>query len=238
MFDRSTRVRPSMGPNTVTGRMSSKKKQQGIVLLAAILMLNIFAILSLMARSMWETEIQRDMEEELLFRAGQYRMAIELYAKENNNLYPRDFDVLYEKKFIRQLFKDPMSEDGKWNYVMRGGTTGKDDLLIVPESMLDAYLDKARIVGVVSTSPDEGFKEYRGKKRYSEWAVYVGEQVDKEMPELKFAGQEDDKSGNDRRDGGFGSSGLGSSSISGKDDRGQDKGRERDLDNERERERD
>lgn len=234
MFDRSTRVRPSMGRNTVIGRMFSKKTQKGIALLAAILMLNVFAILSLMARSMWETEIQRDLEEELLFRAGQYRMAIELYVKENNNLYPRDFDVLFEKKFIRQLFKDPMSEDGKWNYVMRGGTTGKNDLLIVPESMLEEYLNSARIVGVVSTSPDEGFKEYRGKKRYSEWAVYVGEQVDKEMPELKIAGQEgDDKSGSDRS-----KSGLGSSSLSGKDDRGQEKGRERDLDNERERERD
>lgn len=224
MSGRSTRARPSMGRSTVIGRVFPGKAQQGIALLAAIIALNIFAILSLMAYSMWETEIQRDMEEELLFRAGQYRMAIEFYAKENNNLYPRDFDVLYEKKFIRQLFKDPMTEDGKWNYVMRGGTTGKNDLLIVPESMLEEYLNKARIVGVVSTSPEEGFKEYRGKKRYSEWAVYVGEQVDKEMPELKFAGQEDDDKGG-RRD-----SGLGGGSISGKDDRGRDGGRERDRD--------
>lgn len=223
MSGRSTRARPRMGRNTVIGRIFSGKTQKGIALLAAILALNIFVILSLMAYSMWETEIQRDMEEELLFRAGQYRMAIELYVKENNNLYPRDFDVLYEKKFIRQLFTDPMSDDGKWNYVMRGGTTGKNDLLIVPESMLEQYLNSSRIVGVVSTSPEEGFKEYRGKKRYSEWAVYVGEQVDKEMPELKIAGQEgDDKSGSDRS-----KSGLGGSSLSGKDDGGREKGRER-----------
>ncbi len=230
MCGRSTRARPSMGQSTVIGKRFSNRAQQGIALLAAILALNIFAIFSLMARSMWETEIQRDMEEELLFRAGQYRMAIELYTKENTNLYPRDFEVLYEKKFIRQLFEDPMSEDGKWNYVMRGGTTGKNDLLIVPESMLEEYLNKARIVGVVSTSPEEGFREYRGKKRYSEWAVYVGEQVDKEMPELKIAGQEGDDDKRGRRD-----SGLGSSSLS-RDDREQ--GKSRDQERKRERERD
>lgn len=184
-----------------------------MALLWAIIVVNIFAILALTARTMWETEIQRDNEDELLFRARQYRMAIEFYVKENNNLYPRDFDVLYEKKYLRQLFKDPMSDDGKWNYVMRGGTTGKDELLVVPEDYLAQYIDSARIVGVVSTSVEEGFREYRGKKRYSEWAVYVGEQVDKEMPELKFIGQESSGSSDNEDD----KSSLGGGGLSGND---------------------
>jgi hypothetical protein len=208
-----------MGRNTVIGKKLLLKDSKGMALLWAVIAVNIFAILSLMARSMWETEIQRDYEEELLFRARQYRMAIEFYVKENNNLYPRDFDVLYEKKYLRQLFKDPMSDDGKWNYVMRGGTSGKDDLLIVPEEYLPQYIDTARIVGVASTSPDEGFREYRGKKRYSEWAVYVGEQVDKEMPELKFIGQESSDSSDEHDDKGSLSSG-GLSGNSGSLDKG------------------
>lgn len=204
-----TRVRHLTGQSTVTGKMVSLRDRKGMALLWAIIAVNIFAILALTARTMWETEIQRDYEEELLFRARQYRMAIEFYVKDNNNLYPRDFDVLYEKKFLRQLFKDPMSDDGKWNYVMRGGTSGKDELLIVPEEYLAQYIEQARIVGVVSRSPDEGFREYRGKKRYSEWAVYVGEQADKEMPELNFVDQETGQTASeDNSKGGLSGGGL------------------------------
>lgn len=182
-----------MGHNTLIGKGIFKQGKCGYVLLSAILAINIMAIMALAARSMWETEIQLDLEDELLFRAGQYRTAIEMYTKKNLNLYPQTLDVLFEKKFIRKLFKDPMSEDGKWNIVMKGGTGQDKGLLIVPEDMLPQYVTQARMIGVCSTSPEEGIREYRGKKRYSEWAVYVGEQVDKEMPELKFVAEEEKK---------------------------------------------
>lgn len=212
--------------------MVSLRDRKGMALLWAIIAVNIFAILALTARTMWETEIQRDLEEELLFRGRQYRMAIEFYVKDNNNLYPRDFDVLYEKKFLRQLFKDPMSDDGKWNYVMRGGTSGKDDLLIVPEEYLAQYIEQARIVGVASHSPDEGFREYRGKKRYSEWAIYVGEQADKEMPELNFVDQETGQTASEDNSKG----GLSSDGLSGNDQKRDEGKREEENRDERERE--
>lgn len=165
--------------------------RKGYALLIAIAAINIFAIMALMARSMWETEIQRDFEEELLFRARQYKTAIELYVKKNNNLFPLSFQDLYDKKFLRQLYKDPISESGKWDIVMAGVLGGKSDLLIVPKEMLEQYLNTARIMGVCSTSEQESFKIYRGKQKYCEWAVYVGEQLDKEMPKLKFVGKTD-----------------------------------------------
>jgi len=169
-------------------------RRKGYALLLAIAAINIFAIMALMARSMWETEIQRDLEEELLFRAHQYKSAIELYIKKNNNLFPLNFDDLYEKKFLRKLYKDPMGEPpGKWDIVMAGALGGASDLLVVPEAMLGEYLNTARIMGVCSTSEQESFKIYRGKKKYCEWAVYVGEQLDKEMPKLKYVGKTDSK---------------------------------------------
>jgi type II secretory pathway pseudopilin PulG len=171
------------------GKMFFKKGKKGYALLAAIIAINILAVLALAARSMWETESQLDLEDELLFRARQYKTAIEMYLKKNINVYPRNLEVLYEKKFLRKLFKDPMTESGEWNIVMRGGLGGKKGLLLVPEEMVGEYVDKARIVGVCSTSTEEGIREYRGKKRYCEWAVYVGEKVDKDMPELKFVGE-------------------------------------------------
>lgn len=167
--------------------------RKGYALLIAVAAINIFTIMALMARSMWETEIQRDLEEELLFRARQYKNAIEFYVKKNNNLFPLGFQDLYDKKFLRKLYKDPMSDTGNWDIVMVGVLGGKSDLIIVPKEMLEQYLNTARIMGVCSTSETESFKIYRGKHKYCEWAVYVGEQLDKEMPKLKFVGKPDSK---------------------------------------------
>ena len=59
-----------------------------IVLIVAVAVLTVFL---LMAVPLWQTEMQREAEEELLFRARQYVTAIGLYVKEHNNLYPAEF---------------------------------------------------------------------------------------------------------------------------------------------------
>jgi hypothetical protein len=195
--------------------MKPKLSKSGYALLAAIIAVNLFAILILKARDMWETVMQRDLEQELLFRANQYMTAIEFYRKKNANIPLKNLDELVEKKFLRKLYPDPMTEDGVWNLVMRDGRAGKKGLLIVPEEMLEQYIGKAMIVGVCSNSPDEGFLEYRKKKRYNEWAVYAGQQIEKEMPELKYVADGDD---DDSRSG---SGSRGESSPRPKDDRGR-----------------
>lgn len=164
----------------------SRSKKQGYALLLAIIAITIFSIFLLAARELWETEITRDLEDELIFRARQYVQAIQQFMKKNNNLYPQDLDTLYKKKFLRKRYKDPMSEEGQWNVVMQSSTPGKKELLIVPEELVSNYLSRARIIGVSSTSPLESFREYRKKKNYHEWAFYVGEKVESDMPELKF----------------------------------------------------
>ena len=85
------------------------------------------------------------------------------------------------------------------------------------------------IVGVCSGSEEEGYFIYRKKKKYSEWAIYLGEQVDKEMPELKYAAKgetiepvRDEGVGKDR---GIDESGR---EIDDSGRRGDDSGRERD----------
>ncbi len=165
-----------------------KVENKGYALLTAVLAVAIFSVMIFKARAMWETEIQRDMEQELLFRARQYVIAIEMFRKKNPNMFPQSLDELYEKKCLRRRFLDPMTKEGKWNVVMRSGVPGKDKnaLLVVPEDMLPEYVRTASIIGVCSSSCEEGFMIYRKKKKYCEWAVYLGEKLDKEMPELKF----------------------------------------------------
>lgn len=182
------------------------RKDAGYSLIIAIIAVNIFAIFLMMARSMWETELMRDLEKELLFRAGQYVKAIELYKKKHINLYPKTLEVLFEEKFLRKQYKDPMTESGKWNIVMKESTASQGGYLVVPEDLLPQYESRAYIVGVCSTSPEEGYRQYRKKKRYSEWAVYLGGDPDKDMPDMKYVGEEgesdqrDNRGGDDRRE--------------------------------------
>jgi len=173
--------------------MKGNRTNRGYALLTAILAIAIFTIMMMKARTLWETEIVRDREQELLFRAHQYVTAIELFRKKNINKFPKTLDELFEKQFLRKRFKDPMTLEGNWNVVMRSSKAGsKQTLLIVPEEMLAQYTNNANILGVCSTSCEEGYREYRKKKKYCEWAVYLGEQVDKDMPELKFVADGED----------------------------------------------
>ncbi len=164
-----------------------KNSKKGYALLTAILAVAIFSVMMLKARTLWQTELRRDLEEEMIFRARQYVRAIEFFRVKNLSVFPQNLDVLFEKKFLRKRFKDPMTPEGKWNVVMMpANAQGKANLLIVPEDMVPEYITRANIVGVSSSSCEEGFKEYRKKKKYCEWAIYLGDQVDKEMPKLDF----------------------------------------------------
>lgn len=195
------------------------KKKAGYSLIIAIIAVNVFAVLTLMARSMWEAEIARDLEEELIFRGRQYVTAIEMYKAKHTNLFPQDLEILYAEKFLRKLYPDPMTESGEWNIVMQGTTGGKKSLLVVPPELLGKYLSKGQIIGVASTSAGEGYREYRKKKRYSEWAFYVGEDPEKDMPDMTFVGEEGKEGGKDGgRDG---------------DRREEDRGRDRERDGRR-----
>jgi hypothetical protein len=173
-------------------RLTRKKKLNGYMLLAAIIAVNIFGILLLKGRVMWEREIQRDLEEELIFRAKQYVTAIELFKIKNTNLYPKNFEELYEKKFLRKEFKDPFTESGEWDVVMEETKAGKKSMLIVPLEFVEKYVSNgtARIIGVCSKCPDEAYREYRKKKKYNEWAFYLGEDESKDMPSFTNIGSD------------------------------------------------
>jgi type II secretory pathway pseudopilin PulG len=94
------------------------KKAEGYIIL--LLMFSVFLIsLGLMvAVPVWQTQIQREKEEELIFRGKQYVEAIRLFQQKKPGAFPREFDELIKEKCIRQLYKDPMTKDGTWNVVL------------------------------------------------------------------------------------------------------------------------
>jgi hypothetical protein len=155
-------------------------------MIMAIVALTIMALVALQQRSHWRRDHIRALEQELLFRGRQYVAAIDDFMKKNNGVSPESLDLLYKKKHIRQLYPDPMSPSGEWYLVMQPNTPEQKKLLVIGMKQLNAHLANARLVGVCSSSSDEAMMEYRNKKRYSEWAFFVGDDPQKNMPELEY----------------------------------------------------
>lgn len=133
-----------------------------------ILILMVFIGIGLAsAGKVWKTSVQREKEEELLFRGDQIVKAIESYYKSSHggvNFLPRRLEDLLKdnrfltiKRHLRKIYKDPMTEDGEWDII-------RDE--------------SGRIKGVRSKSEKEPlkkknfpyqYKHFENKNKYSEW---------------------------------------------------------------------
>lgn len=128
------------------------------------------------AGKVWKTAMQREKEEELLFRGDQIVKALGSYYYSSHggvNFLPRKTEDLLKdnrflgiKRHLRKLYKDPMTEDGEW----------------------DIIRDEAgRIKGVRSKSEKEPlkkknfpleYKHFENKNSYKEWEfVFIPKKV-------------------------------------------------------------
>ena len=104
--------------------MSQRRK--GYTLLILLFAVSILSIGLIMAVPVWETQIQREKEEELIFRGNQFVEAVRLYQLKKPGAYPSTLEELVEEKCLRRLYRDPMTIDGEWNIILpyqRGATT-------------------------------------------------------------------------------------------------------------------
>jgi type II secretory pathway pseudopilin PulG len=109
-------------PPTPRRHLPARKRSEAgynmVMLIVALTVLNIMiaAMMPLMS-----TEIQREKEEELIFRGFQYAEAIRIFHLRFQR-FPNKLQELIEIKprCIRQLWKDPMTKDGKWGLIFQG----------------------------------------------------------------------------------------------------------------------
>ena len=100
----------------------------------AVLILVVVASIALMgAAKYWRTVIKREKEAQLLFNGDQIRKAIESYvnakpSEKGKPEYPaRLEDLLLDPRFmsvhryLRKIYPDPFSEDGKWKIIRKAG---------------------------------------------------------------------------------------------------------------------
>jgi type II secretory pathway pseudopilin PulG len=90
---------------------------QGYAMAALLVTLAIMSLMMTVAMPVWRHQAQREKEAELIFRAGQYVHAIELYKRKFANTYPPSVDVLIKSRFLRKKFTDPMTKDGEFRLI-------------------------------------------------------------------------------------------------------------------------
>jgi type II secretory pathway pseudopilin PulG len=104
--------------------MNSQRK--GYTLLILLFAVSIVSIGLIVAVPVWQTQIQREKEEELIFRGNQYVEAVRLYQLKKPGAYPETLEELVDEKCLRRLYKDPMTTHGEWNIILpyqRGAVT-------------------------------------------------------------------------------------------------------------------
>jgi type II secretory pathway pseudopilin PulG len=166
--------------------------ERGYVLLGIVIMLVIMGIFMGAAVPIWQHMMQREREDELIWRGNQYIRAIELYQRKYPGAYPAKLEDLVEQKFLRKLYEDPMTEDGEWKIIRqlspearRLGTAGqppgtgrRDGRGEAQEARLPGRASRfggqegqglGGIIGVVSKSEEESIRVLDGKEKYNEW---------------------------------------------------------------------
>ncbi len=150
----------------------------GFTYVAVMVLVVIMGIMLAAAGETMYMTMQREREEELLFRGGQIQDAIEKWYKPKVHIQKRpplrdlkdllkDPTSLANVRLLRREYKDPMTPDGEWQ-VISDPNKG--------------------IIGVASTSGKtpikqgnfpEKLKTFEGKTKYSDWQFVYGQEPPK-----------------------------------------------------------
>jgi len=80
--------------------------------MAALLVgIAVMTIMMTVAMPAWRQMVQREKEDELVFRGEQIAHSIGMFQKKFANAYPPSIDVLVEQKFLRKKYKDPVTNE-------------------------------------------------------------------------------------------------------------------------------
>jgi type II secretory pathway pseudopilin PulG len=104
----------------VMRRPGDRAAEAGYNMVMLVVAITLLSIVVATVLPLMSTEIRREKEEELVFRGFQYAEAIRLFHQRNSR-YPVKLEELLETKprVIRQLWKDPMTKDGKWGLIFQ-----------------------------------------------------------------------------------------------------------------------
>ncbi len=206
--------KPLTERHTTLGRLTLIRSQ-GYVLLTLLLFIVIMSLGLMVAVPVWQTQIQREKEEELIFRGKQYVEAIRIYQLKHPGRFPSKLEELLEEKCIRRLWRDPMTSHGEWNLVLLGSAAGGKktetrpeipsrrrpplgarearprEQAFSPQQVLIvpqaalSSIQNPQILGVVSSSSEKSIRLYNEQDTYDKWLFYYGQDSQK-SPEIVY----------------------------------------------------
>ena len=172
---------------------SLRGRERGYAMAALLVTLAVIGVIVGMAMPVWRTVMQREREEELIFRGRQYARGIQLFQRKYANAYPPTIDVLVEQRFLRKKYKDPVSKDGEFEILYQGtlaqraaaqagrggaslpalGGTGQRGAM-PGSSTGSAFASQVAgpqggVVGVASKNKSKSIRVFDGRTTYSEW---------------------------------------------------------------------
>lgn len=162
---------------------------------ALLVALAVTAVLMSVALPVWRHDMQREKEEELVFRGQQYVRAIRLFNRKTNAL-PTRVDDLVQGRYLRKKYKDPIT-NGDFDLISatnpnpagqagtslpggRGTTQAISGGPPASTGRLGANSESSAnsssngtvaggMLGVRSKSTDESIRLYLNRNHYNEW---------------------------------------------------------------------
>lgn len=153
-------------------RQTNLCRHRGYAMAALLIAMSVMAILLTVALPTWKQTIQREKEEELIFRGTQYSRAIGAYQRKYANASPPTLDVLVEQHYLRKKFKDPLavSDDGEFQPLyVQIQATGSGAQSGTAGTLASANPSGGGIIGVASKNPGQSIRAYNGHTHYNEW---------------------------------------------------------------------
>jgi type II secretory pathway pseudopilin PulG len=179
------------------GSHTRSSPDAGYAMAALLVGIAIMTIMMTVAMPAWKQMVQREKEEELVFRGEQIVHSIGMFQKKFANAYPPSIDVLVEQKFLRKKYKDPVTNE---DFVpltqaqqqsstpggpiggrgaqpaqgQRGAPAAGAGPLGLVSSGSPGGAPAGGIIGVTSKSTAVSIRLYKGRSHYNEWAfVYT-----------------------------------------------------------------
>jgi type II secretory pathway pseudopilin PulG len=146
-----------------------RSSENGVSLVALMVAVTLMLVAMAVMLPSWDYVMKNEREEELLFRGYQIANAIQAYQSKERTP-PPSLEILVKKRYLRRLYKDPMTKDGKWTLVTGIPLPGGQGVPpINPPSGGSGQTVVGPIAGVASRSTEKSIRTLNGKRRYSDW---------------------------------------------------------------------
>jgi hypothetical protein len=175
---------------------ASRPHCRGYLIIMLMMAVFVITIGLLVATPVWQTEIQREKEEELIFRGRQYAEAVRLYLLKNPNQYPSVSRGPPGQEVHPPALQRPLGpERGMGRHPGDGPAGGRGrprERSRGPRRPPEGpALHQVRpYPGVVSSSRKRSIKIYNDQESHDKWLFFYG-QDPKKLPRIIYHGEQD-----------------------------------------------